>query len=305
MRVRVNKKRLITAALALILLAAAVYFVVRLVSGLFSAPPTATVTPKPTVSGYVIPDRTNSGGVVVTPIRTPVSTPVSTPVLTPVSTPDSTPGQTPTPTPAPTPTATAKPGRLQLTAPVILQDPELPTGCEATSAAMLLQKYGFTATKNEIADRLPKKNMDQDGYGFDPNKYFIGNPYGSGRGCFADVLMRTINSYLTAQGSMILAYNATGVPFSYLDVLLEQGRPVVVWATMGMSNITETVSWIDQETGKEIEWKRPEHCLLLIGYDKAAGTYIFNDPQKGLTEYSAAQFKKIWEAMGSRALYLK
>lgn len=170
---------------------------------------------------------------------------------------------------------------------------------------MLLQKAGFTITKTELADRLPKQGAPADGYGYDPDKYFIGDPYGQGKGCFASVLTSTVNAYLTEQGSDLLAYNVTGIEFSGLDAFLEQGQAVVVWGTMGMVDVSQTISWIDQESGNEILWKRPEHCLLLIGYDRAAGTYLFNDPQKGLTEYAAGQFEKIWNQMGARAMILK
>lgn len=41
--------------------------------------------------------------------------------------------------------------------PMLFQDPELPTGCEVTALAMVLQYYGFDADKCELSDvYLPK-----------------------------------------------------------------------------------------------------------------------------------------------------
>ena len=44
--------------------------------------------------------------------------------------------------------------------PVILQKPELPAGCEATSASMLLCAYGYNVDKNVFAQALPKSSFE-------------------------------------------------------------------------------------------------------------------------------------------------
>lgn len=43
--------------------------------------------------------------------------------------------------------------------PVLSQNPELPTGCEATATTMLLQWAGVQVNKSEVADALPKEDM--------------------------------------------------------------------------------------------------------------------------------------------------
>ena len=46
-------------------------------------------------------------------------------------------------------------GRVQIDVPVILQNPELPNGCEITSLTEVLQYLGFQVTHTEMAGYLP------------------------------------------------------------------------------------------------------------------------------------------------------
>ncbi len=57
-------------------------------------------------------------------------------------------------------------------------------------------------------------------------------------------------------------------------------------------------------SGKTITWIRPEHCLLLVGYDD--NCYIFNDPQKNkaLTYYSKNQVEVAYRGLHSQAVVI-
>jgi hypothetical protein len=89
----------------------------------------------------------------------------------------------------------------------ILQKPELPTGCEATALAIVLNYLGFSADKCDIVDNyLPKTNSM-----CSLNNFFIGNPYSkSGLGCYAPVIVKTADSYLSRAGSQYRAQLLTG-----------------------------------------------------------------------------------------------
>ena len=57
---------------------------------------------------------------------------------------------------------------IQLPVPRILQNPELPNGCEITSLCMLLRYLGFDADKCILADRyLPRTET---WWGTDPDR---------------------------------------------------------------------------------------------------------------------------------------
>jgi hypothetical protein len=57
--------------------------------------------------------------------------------------------------------------------------------------------------------------------------------------------------------------------------------------------------------GKKITWIRPEHCLLLIGYD--SDNYIFCDPmrQEDKTVYPKSSVERAYEALHSQAVVIE
>ena len=84
----------------------------------------------------------------------------------------------------------------------ILQNPELPNGCEITSLCMLLRYRGFDADKCDLADRyLPRSEF---WWGTDPDAAYMGNPHlddGSpqcGYYCFAGPIVAAAKAYLGA-----------------------------------------------------------------------------------------------------------
>lgn len=213
----------------------------------------------------------------------------------------------PSATPIVSPSPSAEPiNKITISVPMIFQDPELPTGCEIVSATMLLQYYGFNADKIEMAERLPKiAKPDNSGYGYDPREYFLGDPSRSdSMGCYAPVIKKTLDEYLSEKGSSLKVVNITGCEFSMLKELLCQNKPVLVWGTMGMVPVSSTKKWLLYGSGEEFTWIRPEHCLVLVGFNDDEQTYTFNDPQRGVVSYSAESFEVAWNALHCQALYI-
>lgn len=85
----------------------------------------------------------------------------------------------------------------------ILQNPELPTGCEATAGTMLLQAYGYETDKTELAALLEKGERVQVGdqlYGPDPKDAFIGEPTSPyGYSAFPQVLAKAMEKVIAEQ----------------------------------------------------------------------------------------------------------
>ena len=79
--------------------------------------------------------------------------------------------------------------------PMILQMPEYYNGCEATSATMLLQYYGYDISLEEMAESVPSMTMETvDGqlYGPDPNEAFAGNMSETGYGVYLKPILNTM-----------------------------------------------------------------------------------------------------------------
>lgn len=186
----------------------------------------------------------------------------------------------------------------------ILQNPELPTGCEITSLTMLLNHIGFDADKLDMADNyLPKGEYRKADY----NKVFVGDPRsGLGYGCTAGVIVTAAESYLDSRedGSRWRVKDLTGSEAEKLYSYVCKGDPVVVWASINMGElIPDYVTWTD-ETGKTISWYGGEHCLLLTGYDLDEELVYVNDPLRGKVTYDMDLFEQRYEEMQKNAVVI-
>ena len=181
------------------------------------------------------------------------------------------------------------------------------TGCEAVTAVMALQTAGLEISVEEFMEAMPQGELYQkDGktYGPDPNQVFVGNPLSkSGYGCFAPVILETVEKLLAGGRSGLEIRDLTGSSLEELKEQLNQGNPVILWASSGMGTISYRDSWLVEGRSTPYFWPRGEHCLLLTGYQ---GEYLFfNDPSE--TEamaYSTDQVAAPYEELGRQALVI-
>lgn len=186
--------------------------------------------------------------------------------------------------------------------PALSQLPELPNGCEAVAATMLLNWAGLPVTKEEVADALPRGEMpteNDDGafVGGNPEDVFVGNPYEAGYGIYHKPVYTTMNQLMPGRFKDI-----TGASFDALLHTIEAGKPAMIWATEHMDIPYLDLEWLDEED-RLVEWYQPEHALLLTGWDD---DYAYmNDPMTGQQEaYVLSDVKQVWELMGSQAITL-
>ncbi len=214
----------------------------------------------------------------------------------------------PVPVPVPVPLPSAEPitpveHHYQVpNAPALSQLPELPNGCEAVAATMLLNWAGLPVTKEEVADALPRgempaENADGAFVGGNPEDVFVGNPYKAGYGIYHKPMYATMNQLLPGRFKDI-----TGASFETLLSVIEAGKPAMIWATEHMDTPYLDLEWQDDKD-RLVEWYQPEHALLLTGWDD---DYAYmNDPMTGQQEaYVLSDFKQVWELMGSQAITL-
>ncbi|MCY9666735.1 C39 family peptidase [Paenibacillus alginolyticus] len=184
--------------------------------------------------------------------------------------------------------------------PALSQLPELPNGCEAVVATMLLNWAGVPVTKEEVADALPLGELpyvNDDGafIGSNPKNVFVGNPYEVGYGIYHKPIADMLDHWLPGR-----IRDLTGSDFDELLTIIAQGKPAMIWATEHMDTPYLEMEWQDEE-GLTVEWYQPEHALLLTGWDE---DYAYmNDPMTGKQEaYALSDFKTVWEQMGSQAI---
>ncbi len=188
-----------------------------------------------------------------------------------------------------------------VSAPVIKQYPELPTGCEVTSLAMALGFYGISVSHTSLADSFLEKGEYR---ACDYRKAFVGNPRDiKAYGCYSGVIAETAKKFLhTIPTRSFDVIELKGCDPDRLYSLIDMGYPVIVWATSKMLPVTEGAEWTDKATGRKIVWKGNEHCVLMTGYDVQNGLVFCNDPQRGACAYNMELFEQRFRDMEKQAV---
>lgn len=187
-----------------------------------------------------------------------------------------------TPVSVPGQTAVSDAGTISYTTlPTLCQYPELPTGCEATAAAMVLQFYGEEVSPAAVAGEwlsCDNSFLDVEGvvYGPDPNRVFVGDPFSPyAYGCFAPVIVEAVRHHSTVcTARTVTADTLESLCRTYAD----KGNPLLIWATMDMEPVRKGGQW-KLEDGTDFVWPAGEHCLVLTGHTNHG--YRFHDPRTG------------------------
>ncbi len=193
--------------------------------------------------------------------------------------------------------------------PVILQNPQLPSGCESAAAVMLLNAYGISADKEEFANALPLCELEWHNgkmYACHPSKAFVGSPYSGRYGVFSDAVAATMEEFIKQSGGDILVKNITGASEEKILEYLSHEIPVCIWITMDLKEVSYKNGWYlkygNTYTDEYFEWPGGEHCVLLTEYEKDMVTV--HDPLKGKTKYDRSIFFQRYKDMGSQAIIL-
>jgi uncharacterized protein YvpB len=184
----------------------------------------------------------------------------------------------------------------------IMQEPELPSGCEITSLTILLNYLGYRADKIVMAqDYLITSPLESkslyEAFGGDP-----ADP--AAYGCYAPVIVNSANQYLKDSQSNKTAYDISGTEFEDLFTYIDSDIPVVVWTTEDLAAPQYTKEWYTDD-GVYCTWISPQHCVLLYGYDKASDMVYISDPLKGNVTYSLETFALRYRQMSSQAVVIK
>jgi uncharacterized protein YvpB len=136
----------------------------------------------------------------------------------------------------------------------------------------------------------------------------VGNPRSTfAYGCFAGVIEQTANAYLAKydKKNEYTVRNITGCKVKTLYAEVDNGNPVIVWASIDMGELKEnSKSWIDKETGQTVTWTSGEHCVLLTGYDNEKNLVYVNDPLNGIVAYNKDLFELRFAQMKNNAVII-
>lgn len=196
------------------------------------------------------------------------------------------------------------PGAHQIRgAEVIMQNPELPRGCEVTSLAMLLRYHGVNVTKMELAERITKDNTpyNRQGdciYAGNPNTGFVGdmtNMQNFGFGVYHGPIYELLRYYKPSS-----AMDLTGCYFDALLQIIRMNRPVWIITNVSYRELPASAfeTWMTPTGACSIT--RREHSVLVTGYDEER--IYFNDPLVGECSAPRNDFISAWEQMGRQAV---
>lgn len=190
--------------------------------------------------------------------------------------------------------------------PIIIQNPELPNGCEITSLTAVLNYYGLELSKTEMAKKYlpqqPFSNKDGEKYGADPNKAYTGSPFEKYAASYvyaapiAEAAKKVISDH---QLALKVSNMSNQSPEDIIEVV-NQGIPVVIWVTLDLTEPVKKSGWIIEDSNKYHEMYKNLHSVVLTGIGEHTVTVM--DPLKGNVQYDKEVFFKSYEALGKQAV---
>lgn len=178
------------------------------------------------------------------------------------------------------------------------QNPELPNGCEITSAAIVLNYLGIPADKVTLAEEyLPTYSPYWEA---DPNVEFMGNPEEElAFYCLPGAVVTAVNDYLAAIGSTYTALDISGAPEEELYQWVADGSPVLVWTTRAFS--APLYNYTFQLPNGSWPYSN-SHCLVLTGYDTE--TCYLADPMLEVQSVNRELFEQRYTERGQYAVVI-
>lgn len=193
---------------------------------------------------------------------------------------------------------------VSIDVPFVLQNPELPRGCEVTSLTMLLRHAGVNADKMTLAAQVKKVPYQDGALRGDPYEGFVGSMTTfaqPGYGVYHGPIDALAQQYVPGRVA-----DLTGAAFD--DLLVQhvaKKRPVwiVTNATFAPLAAGDFQTWSTKNGPARITWH--EHSVVVTGFD--ATTVTINDPldARGKNKkLPRAAFRTAWEQMGKQAIVI-
>lgn len=194
----------------------------------------------------------------------------------------------------------------ELDVPIVMQNPELPHGCEITSLTAVLNYYGLNVSKLEMADKyLPKQKftfVNGQRVGPNPAYAFAGNPRDkkSGMYVFATPIVKAAEAVIADKQRDLRVTDMSGKSKEEILKLVQDGIPVVVWVTLDLSPPKTKKGWIYNGETVQRDAFTNLHAVVLTGH--LDGKVVVMDPLKGYVTYNEDQFFKSYQQLDTQAV---
>lgn len=195
------------------------------------------------------------------------------------------------------------PNAVSLDFGIISKFPELPSGDEITSLAMVLSYLKYKVDKCDLNDLYLAKGPANYTDVFEAN---AGNPkdtYNS-YGCMPPVIVNAANKYISVNGGKYYASDISGVSACELYYEVAKGNPVMVWVCEDFE-LTPSIFRTLIIDGKTVYLKSNVNTAVLIGYDHTAKTVTLADPTGVIYSVDMELFETRFSQVGSYAAIIK
>lgn len=192
---------------------------------------------------------------------------------------------------------------------IVMQLPELPNGCEVASLSTVLEREGADNDKMVLwSQYLPIIEVVETEAGLeggDPEEAYIGDATTQNMGwyCYELPLKKAADCFLKDRGSEKQAKIVSGLPFSALEKLLENGRWVVVWVTQDYELLRYSARSFSLPNGEIYAPWANLHCVVLCGREN--GCYQVADPLRGWQLVETMAFWESFSSLGRRAMVIE
>nr|WP_246140984.1 C39 family peptidase [Bacillus marasmi] len=180
-----------------------------------------------------------------------------------------------------------------------MDPPQLKSGCEVTSLAMILQYKGLEVSKNQLAEEIPKVPFQYPtGQYGNPNFGFVGDmANGAGLGVYHRPIAELAKKYVGNRVS-----NLTNQPFVVLLNEVAAGNPVWIVTTKSFAPVSDFKEWETPQGIVNITYSM--HSVVITGYDPE--NVIINNPYGEKNQkWPRDSFIQAWQQMGSQAVVIR
>ncbi|XKE94549.1 C39 family peptidase [Metaplanococcus flavidus] len=198
---------------------------------------------------------------------------------------------------------------VHIDVPVLMQDPELPNGCEITTLTSVLNHYRLKVSKTTMADdylpKAPFTSKNGKRFGPDPHQAYAGDPRLSNGGwyVFAEPIVEASKGIIASKSSRLITENVSGSTQEEILSYTDRNIPVIVWVTLDLSPPVTSGGWYIEGTTDFHASYSNLHSVVLDGWED--GNVYVMDPLKGRISYPERTFFASYEAMGSQAVVVR